>query len=155
MSAFAAPIIVNSTDSHLLHRLELKGPHFSEDWLQGHLFRHPESLPLRELEPNLGPLVPLCKEMKSLVGYMDLVYVTPTGQIVLGETKLWRNAEARREVVAQILDYAQSLTSWRYEDLAREVARCRVPIGCSPGQVWETGVTTLQTSRQDCPGEQP
>lgn len=123
MPAFAAPIVVTGSTSRQLERLDLKGPHFSESWLQSHLFKHPESLPLREIEPNLGPVVPLCMELKSLVGFMDIVYVTPTGQIVLVETKLWRNAEARREVVAQILDYAQSLTSWRYEDLAREVAK--------------------------------
>ena len=40
--------------------------------LQRQLFRHPESLPVNEIEPNLGPLVPLCMEMASANGYMGL-----------------------------------------------------------------------------------
>jgi hypothetical protein len=31
-------------------------------------------------------------------------------------------------------------------------ARCDVSIGCSPGRVWETGVTTLQDSQRNSPG---
>lgn len=56
-------------------------------------------------------------------GAADILYVTRTGQIVLVETKLWRNSEARRIVVAQILDYAKELSGWTYEDLAREAAQ--------------------------------
>ncbi len=39
------------------------------------------------------------------------------------EAKLWRNPEARRKVVGQILDYAKELSRWDYEDLQREVSR--------------------------------
>ena len=34
------------------------------------------------------------------------------------------------------------------------IASCDVPIGCSPSQFWETGVTTLQDSQKGRPGEQ-
>jgi hypothetical protein len=37
--------------------------------------------------------------------------------LVLGEAKLIRNPQSRREVVAQALDYARALTGWTYEDL--------------------------------------
>ncbi|MHB9833319.1 hypothetical protein Q8F57_000625 [Paraburkholderia terrae] len=47
--------------------------------------------------------------------------VTPSGLPVLVECKLWRNPEARREVVGQILDYAKELTRWSSSDLQREV----------------------------------
>ena len=43
----------------------------------------------------------------------------------LVECKLWRNPEARREVVGQILDYARALRRWTYAELQREVARAR------------------------------
>jgi hypothetical protein len=46
---------------------------------------------------------------------------TPNGDIVIIETKLWRNPEARRKVVAQILDYAKELANWSYGDLQREI----------------------------------
>ena len=38
---------------------------------------------------------------------------------------------------------------------ARMCPSCDVSIGCSPGRVWETGVTTLQHSQRKRPGEQP
>ncbi len=37
--------------------------------------------------------------------------------------KLWRNPQGRREVVAQILDYAKELSRWSSADLQREVSR--------------------------------
>jgi hypothetical protein len=48
---------------------------------------------------------------------------TPNGDLAIVETKLWRNPEARRKVVAQILDYANELSNWSYEDLQRELNR--------------------------------
>jgi hypothetical protein len=49
--------------------------------------------------------------------------MTADGGIVVVETKLWRNPDARRKVIAQILDYAKELARWDYEDLSREVAK--------------------------------
>ncbi len=40
----------------------------------------------------------------------------------MSEFKLWRNPEARREVIGQILDYAKDLAGWGYEDLQRQVS---------------------------------
>ena len=34
----------------------------------------------------------------------------------------WRNPEARREVVSQILDYAKELSRWSSSDVQREVS---------------------------------
>ena len=45
------------------------------------------------------------------------------GRLILAEYKLWRNPQARREVIGQILDYAKEFASWTYEDLQREVSR--------------------------------
>jgi hypothetical protein len=46
--------------------------------------------------------------------------ITPNGDIAIIETKLWRNPDARRKVIAQILDYANELSKWTYEDMQRE-----------------------------------
>jgi hypothetical protein len=43
------------------------------------------------------------------------------GLLTIVECKLWRNPEARRKVVGQILDYASELSSWDYERLQRAV----------------------------------
>lgn len=101
---------------------------FNEDWLKSLLFQHAGLLPCNEIDPAYSALVALCREMRTAAGPIDLVYATPQGKLVLVETKLWRNPQARREVVAQILDYAKELSGWEYEDLEREV------IGASKSQ---------------------
>lgn len=67
--------------------------------------------------------MPVCRELSTPAGYVDAVYVNPLGRLVLAEFKLWRNPQARREVIGQILDYAKEFASWSYEDLQREVSR--------------------------------
>lgn len=59
--------------------------------------------------------------------FLDLLGVTPAGRIVLVECKLWRNPQARREVVAQVPEYASLLQDWSYGDLiARLIATKRL-----------------------------
>lgn len=126
MSAFTKPIIVHkSSRAVLLERIPLSvggESSFSERWLQEALFANPQCLPVREIDPHIGELIPICMEIETGAGPADIIYVTPTGQVVIVETKLWRNPEARRSVVAQVLDYAKQLTTWSYEDLARQAA---------------------------------
>lgn len=50
-------------------------------------------------------------------GYIDNLYITPSGMIVIVETKLFRNQEARRTVIAQIIDYAKEVQKWDAEKL--------------------------------------
>jgi hypothetical protein len=96
---------------------------FSEQWLQEQLFKNPQSLPFGEINPGYREVVPLCMEMNTAAGPIDIVYVTPQGKLVIVETKLWRNPEARRKVIGQILDYAKELQNLSYSDLQREVSR--------------------------------
>ena len=67
--------------------------------------------------------VPVCMELNTPADSIDTLYATPQGKLVVLEAKLWRNPEARRTVVGQVLDYAKELGSWTYEDLQREVSR--------------------------------
>ena len=92
-----------------------------EGTLQEVLFRHADVLPLGEIDPAYHGSVPVCRELNMRAGSADALYLTATGRIVLAEFKLWRNPDARRKVVAQILDYARVLASWSYDDLDREV----------------------------------
>ena len=94
----------------------------NEAWLRDTLFQHPELLPIGELDASFGPLLPLCRELRTEAGPVDVAYVNPAGRITLVECKLWRNPEARRKVVAQILDYARALVRWSYSDLQRQVS---------------------------------
>ena len=94
----------------------------NEAWLRDTLFAHPDILPVREIAPAFGPLVPLCRELRTDVGPIDVAFINEHGQLTLVECKLWRNPEARRKVVAQVLDYASAISRWSYSDLQRQVA---------------------------------
>lgn len=125
MSAFSRPIYLREGRAKTLDRIPIAAGaqgSFSEAWLQQMLFEHPDSLPIRDINPHVGDLIPVCMELGTDAGPADILYITRTGQIVLVETKLWRNAEARRQVVAQILDYAKELSGWTYETLSKAVA---------------------------------
>jgi len=130
-TAYASPVLIEpDCDGVRLERVKLSGTgntQFSEAWLQRLLFAHPECLPLREIDPSLGLLVPVCIELDTGAGYADILYLTMLGKIVLVETKLYRNPEARREVIAQILDYARAITSWQFEILDRKVRMASKP----------------------------
>jgi len=105
-------------------------PIHSEKWLQALIHEHPELLPVAQIEPAFGRLVPAAREVACGHGYIDNVYVTPVGEIVIVDTKLWSNPQARRKVVTQALDYASAVTSMTYEKFEAAVLRA-LPGGTS------------------------
>lgn len=134
MRAYSRPLMVSGLgrDDEVCSALEpisLKAGEgdvaYSERWLQMLIQRHPALLPVQQIEPGLNPLVPVCVELPLPCGYADNLFITPDGGIVLVEAKLWRNPEARREVVGQVLDYAKDLSGWSYEDLQAGVRIAR------------------------------
>ena len=48
--------------------------------------------------------MPICREFRTPHGYIDNLLMTLAGDIALVETKLFRNPEARRLVLVQVLD---------------------------------------------------
>jgi hypothetical protein len=129
-SAYARPVLIPAAGSEqLLERVPLTGTAsaeaYDEDWLQELLYRHPDALPIAEIDDSFSGLVPVCREMATPAGPVDVVYVTPSGRPVLVEAKLWRNPEARRKVIGQILDYAKELSRWNYETFDAAVRGAR------------------------------
>src|SRR3546814_13674822 len=61
--------------------------------------------------------------LPSTTLFLVNLYLTPSGDIVLVETKLWRNSQMRREVVAQALDYVAALSRMGYEAFETAVTR--------------------------------
>jgi hypothetical protein len=100
-----------------LGRLDLSQRHFSESWLQQIVHENPSLLPVDHLRPSLGPLASLGREIGTAAGPIDNLFVDPNGTLVIIETKLWRNPQARREVVGQIVDYAAALGRMNFEQL--------------------------------------
>jgi hypothetical protein len=94
----------------------------NEAWLRDTLFAHPDLLPVRDIDSSYGPLSPLCRELRTEAGPLDIAFINPAGRLTLVECKLWRNPEARRRVVAQVLDYARAVSRWSYSDLQRQVS---------------------------------
>jgi hypothetical protein len=115
-----------------LDRAELRGGSdgsYSEAWLQQMLDAHPEVFPIGQIEPGLGTLRPVCVELpldiRGRSGALDNLLMTESGGLVLVETKLWRNPEARRTVVAQAKEYAAAVFGLDYEGLELAVRRAR------------------------------
>ena len=95
----------------------------SENALRDLLFAQPAILPVSEIDPAVGPLAPIARELNVPgVGRIDALLADGRGHLVIVECKLWRNPQARREVVGQILDYARALARFSYEDLQREIS---------------------------------
>jgi hypothetical protein len=120
------PLFISEAGSPVpLERASLAMSNHDENWLQGLLFAHPSLLPVAQIEPIFAPLVPLAREVPTAAGPIDLLAISPAGYVTLIETKLWRNAEAKRVVVAQALDYAKEISRWSFEDLDSRVRHAR------------------------------
>lgn len=118
------PVLVDGMGARSpLQRIYLGSGNHNENWLQALIQDHPEILPMAEIEPGFGTLVAAAREVPCGHGLIDNLYLTASGEIVLVETKLWRNNEIRREVVAQALDYVSALTAMSFEDFQLAVSR--------------------------------
>ena len=98
------------------------GDAVSEAYIQALVHEYPACLPIAEIDAMFSGPVPICTELNTPAGPIDNFMVTTSGLPVLVECKLWRNPEARREVVSQILDYAKELSRWSSSDVQREVS---------------------------------
>ena len=118
-----------------------------EAWLRDTLFEHPDILPIRGIDPSFGPLIPLCKELRTEAGPLDIAYINQFGQLTLVECKLWRNPEARRKVVAQVLDYVRAISNWSYADLQRQVSAATGTKGNIPFELAKAQNPELEEQR--------
>jgi hypothetical protein len=58
-----------------------------------------------------------CREFGTSRGPIDILIITETADILIIETKLLRNSESHRTVVAQVIDYAKALSLISSSDL--------------------------------------
>jgi hypothetical protein len=94
---------------------------FNEKWFQELLFKFPSLLPAAEIESAFHSLEAVAMELPIAGNWADLLFVNRDGCITLIETKLFRNPEARREVIAQAIDYACVMSGWNYSQLVQAV----------------------------------
>ncbi|MGF6596277.1 hypothetical protein P3T23_000984 [Paraburkholderia sp. GAS448] len=116
-------------------RVSLSAGH-DEDWLQQKLFQHAALFPMAEMFGHGEAFIPLCREYPLRYGasnvFVDLLGVSPTGRLVLIECKLWRNPGSRREVVAQLFEYASLMSRLTYSDLEAKLKHTRGLTGENP-----------------------
>jgi len=99
--------------------------HFSEALLQKMIFEEPNLLSAEEIDPDFSNLIPISREVPVKSGSIDALYITPEGKICVAETKLWRNPEAHRSVVAQIIDYAKDLSKMSFESFCESATKTK------------------------------
>lgn len=123
------PILLQSPKDHgsVLTRIEAKPKNdLNESWLQRLIFDHPEVLPIYEFDNVTQDVVPVARELHTAAGRIDNIFIAPNGTIVIVETKLWKNPDKHRTVVAQIIDYAKELSKWTYNELDDAVKRAPI-----------------------------
>lgn len=112
------PLVVkDGAEPYSLKRIPTTEKMFQEERLQNLLFEHPDLLPVADVESAFSPLISIGREIPTNVGPIDNMFISPQGYLTIVETKLWRNPEARREVVGQIVDYAKEVSKWSFDDL--------------------------------------
>lgn len=128
-SMHSTPVLVTAKG---LARLRKAGPDSApeggqhrEEFIQELVHSHPAIIPMLDIEPAYTPLISVCRELETPAGFLDNLWITPEGGLVLGECKLIRNPQARREVVVQALDYARGISSWGFEELERQSSKAR------------------------------
>lgn len=93
-----------------------------EDYIQGILDDYPSILPVSDFWAD-AEIVSLGRELKTIAGPIDNLYLTRSGRLVLIEAKLYRNSESRRKVVVQALDYAMALSRLDYDGIEKILKR--------------------------------
>lgn len=116
-----AVIVSSNGEVERLKRVPFMSGSFNEAWLQNLIAENPMLLPAADVSSEYAPLVCIGREVPAgsgeTQGYIDNLYVSSSGRVVIVETKLFRNQESRRTVVAQIIDYAKELQKWDCEKL--------------------------------------
>jgi len=106
-----------------LRRINFADRAVGEGFLQEHLHKSPLILPISEIDESFGPLISLGREIYSI----DNLFISPMGRLTVVETKLWRNPEATRQVVAQMIDYAKRLSGMTYDEFEKACRTAREP----------------------------
>lgn len=118
---YGNPVLLRSDKLIRPRRIPFTEKTFEEGWIQELIRKNPELLPVTDIEPAFSPLVSVGMEVATEVGSIDNLYLSPEGYLTIVETKLWRNPEARRQVVGQIIDYAKEISQWSFDELENRV----------------------------------
>lgn len=125
MKQHTTPLIVEGQRIERVERINLSSTEYNESWLQGIVAQNASVLPIDEIEPAFSNQVSLCTELPTESGYCDHILINEDGYITIVEYKLWRNPEARRQALSQIIDYAKDLSKWSFAKFEKNCLRAR------------------------------
>ena len=121
-----------------LERVPVGQAPFAESGLRDLLAARAVALPVWHFDPVFASPVCLGTEFPvPSVGRVDALFLSPSGYLTIVETKLWQNPEARREVVAQVIDYAQAIARWTFSDLETTFREQRAAAGQSTPSLYD------------------
>lgn len=115
LNAVKNPVLYKNGEATILEEISAESKEIKEGFIQRLCFDCPELLAVDEIAYQYKDLIPLCTELPISAGYCDVAFINKNGLITIAECKLWRNGEARRKVLAQLLDYAKCLSKMTYE----------------------------------------
>jgi ElaB/YqjD/DUF883 family membrane-anchored ribosome-binding protein len=103
-------IIVQDADGDA--RVLRSKPFAYEEILQKNIAQVPDLISLETVSDEPISFLTIGQEWPAGTGRADIVLVGSDAILTIVETKLSRNPEARREVIAQLLEYAAYLSEW-------------------------------------------
>lgn len=127
---FTQPVLISPEGRvQSLTRLPRVHKRFDEAKMEKLLIEHPALLPVGEISTDIGRLLCVGNQVAVPSGAIDILYLSTAGYPVIVETKLWRNPEARREVLAQVLDYIKDIARKDFAWFERQWAMLKEPSG--------------------------
>ena len=82
---YCTPLLVDDESVSVLERIPISDGAYNEAYIQGLAFSHPGCLPISELDRTYKGLIPVCKELNTPAGPLDILYVTLQGRLVIVE----------------------------------------------------------------------
>ena len=138
--SLGSPVVITEVAGQQLHFQSLEvvstrrdDPNsFKEELLRDLIAASPDVLPIREYLPSTTALFSLGREVAldlgGLQGRIDNLLVTNDGYLVIVETKLYRNPEGIRDVVAQTLQYGRAVGDMPIRELERRIKDSEFPV---------------------------
>ena len=93
-----------------------------EEIFESTIEKYPDALPISEINPLAKVAVPIGRQVTVGNNSLDLLFLDDTGSLLAIECKLIQNLEARREVVAQLIEYGMTIEKDWDVDKVRAIA---------------------------------
>ena len=84
MKQHTTPVVIEGKKTHSLKRVSFDSKDFNESWIQEICFENTGIIPFDEIEPTFEGMIPICRELSTKAGFVDLIYLNEYGFIAIG-----------------------------------------------------------------------